>query len=315
MSGGDGDRVADGVYRVPLAIVNAYLVGPPGAGDRGWVLVDAALSTSGGAIRRAAAAAFGPDSRPAAIVLTHGHFDHVGSLERLARGWSAPVYAHRLEMPYLTGRADYPPPDPSVGGGAMALLSPLYSRRGIDLGDLARELPADGAVPHLPGWRWVHTPGHTPGHVSFFRDADRVLVAGDAFVTTRQESFFGAVFKPQAVHGPPAYFTTDWGAAEASVRRLAELRPEVAATGHGVPMAGAELRRQLTRLANEFGRLAVPGDGRYVRRPARADETGVTFVPPAVFPVAYAALAVGAGVLVGLATRRRSRPQVSQGMP
>ena len=40
----------------------------------------------------------------------------------------------------------------------------------------------------MPGWRWVHTPGHTAGHVSLFRDADRTLIAGDAFVTTKQES-------------------------------------------------------------------------------------------------------------------------------
>jgi glyoxylase-like metal-dependent hydrolase (beta-lactamase superfamily II) len=157
-------RVADGVFRVPLSIVNAYLIAPPSPGDRGWVLVDAGLSTSRGAIVAEAAARFGPDARPSAILLTHGHFDHVGSLEALAAMWDVPVYAHPLEMPYLTGRADYPPPDPSVGGGAMAWLSPLYSRRGTDLGRRARELPADGAVPFLSGWRWVHTPGHTPGH-------------------------------------------------------------------------------------------------------------------------------------------------------
>ncbi|WP_439620480.1 MBL fold metallo-hydrolase [Gemmata sp.] len=302
MNGSNSVRAAEGVIRVPLSIVNAYLIGPPGAGDRGWVLVDAGLSFSRGAIVAAAAAAFGPDARPAAIVLTHGHFDHVGSLEALAEMWDAPVFAHPLELPYLTGRADYPPPDPSVGGGAMALLSPLYSRRGVDLGTRVRPLPERGAVPHLPGWRWLHTPGHSPGHVALFRDADRTLVAGDAFVTTKQESFFGAVFKPQAIHGPPAYFTTDWDAARASVRALAELDPEVAATGHGVPMHGGELRSQLNRLARDFDRLAVPAGGRYVGHPARADAGGVTYTPPAVFPPAAVLLALGAGVAVGALT-------------
>lgn len=302
---GEQVRVADGVFRVPLSIVNAYLVTGPAPGDRGWVLVDAGLSASRGAIVAAASGAFGPDARPAAIILTHGHFDHVGSLEALADRWDAPVYAHPLELPYLTGKADYPPPDPGAGGGAMAWLSPLYSRRGIDLGDRVRPLPADGTVPFLPGWRWLHTPGHAPGHVAFFRDADRTLLAGDAFVTTRQESFFGALLKPQVVHGPPAYFTTDWEQAWASVRLLAALRPEAAATGHGVPMRGAAMRRQLNRLASEFDRRAVPADGRYVRCPARSNEFGVTYVPPPVFPPAAVLLAVGAGAAVGLLTAGR----------
>lgn len=302
------DRIAGGVYRVPLSIVNAYLVGPPGAGDRGWVLVDAGLSISGGAIRAAAAAVFGPKSRPAAIVLTHGHFDHVGSLKALAETWDAPVYAHRLEIPYVTGRAAYPPPDPSVGGGMMSLLSPLYSRRPVDVSGRARPLPEGGAVPAMAGWRSVHTPGHSPGHVALFRDADRTLIAGDAFVTTRQESALAAVFKPRVIHGPPAYFTTDWDEAERSVRRLAQLRPEVAATGHGVPVRGEEMRKELDRLAADFRRVAVPADGRYVRTPARADENGAFFVPPpapAPLPTVLAgtALATAAGYWLGRPAR------------
>ena len=53
---------------------------------------------------------------PAAVLLTHGHFDHVGALKELADQWDAPIYAHGLEHPYLDGRSSYPPPDPTVGG-------------------------------------------------------------------------------------------------------------------------------------------------------------------------------------------------------
>ena len=77
-------------------LVNVYFAGPPGAGDREWVLVDAGIPGQAGAIAAAAARRFQPGARPAAIVLTHGHFDHVGSLRLLAERWDVPVFAADL---------------------------------------------------------------------------------------------------------------------------------------------------------------------------------------------------------------------------
>ena len=256
--------LAADVAGLPEPIVNVYLVGRPGAGDRGWTLVDTGLPGLAGRLVRAAEARFGPGARPAAIVLTHGHFDHVGHLAALAERWDVPVYAHRLELPYLTGRSAYPPPDPTVGGGAMSRLSPLYPRGPLDLGGRAQALPDDGAIPTLPGWRTIHTPGHAPGHVALFREADRLLLAGDAFVTTRQESAVAALTKPLGVHRPPAYFTPDWDAARRSVEALAALHPARAGTGHGRPLAGPALDAGLQDLARDFDRVARPVIGRYV---------------------------------------------------
>jgi glyoxylase-like metal-dependent hydrolase (beta-lactamase superfamily II) len=262
-----------------LAIVNAMLVGPQGAADRGWVLVDAGVFGSKAAIKSAAASRFGPDSRPAAIVLTHGHFDHVGVLEDLAAEWDVPVWAHSLERPYLDGSASYPPADPGVGGGLVAALSRFFPRAPVDVGARLKLLPDDGSVPPLPGWRWIHTPGHSPGHVSFWRETDRTLIVGDAFVTTAQESAYSVAVQAPELHGPPRYFTIEWDKAGDSVRRLARLEPELVVTGHGRAMQGPEMRAALHRLATEFSEVAVPAEGRYVADPARA-ENGTAYRAP-----------------------------------
>jgi glyoxylase-like metal-dependent hydrolase (beta-lactamase superfamily II) len=265
------EAASDIAYR-RLLIVNVVFYGPRNAGDGGWVLIDAGVFGTKPLIKSAAAQRFGDNARPAAIVLTHGHFDHVGVLEDLAAEWDVPVYAHPLEHPYLNGSASYPPPDPSVGGGLIALSSSLFPRAPVNVGDKLRALPEDGSIPPMPGWRWVHTPGHTPGHVSFWREADRSLIVGDAFVTTRQESVYAVATQEPELHGPPMYYTMDWASAQTSVQRLAALEPELAVTGHGRAMRGSGMRDALHLLAREFDRIAVPKQGRYVRQPARAED-------------------------------------------
>lgn len=271
----DGERAhavaPDLAYR-RIVMVNVVFVGLPDAGDRGWVLVDAGLPVSRPAIRGAAEERFGRGARPSAIVLTHGHFDHVGVLEDLAAEWDVPVWAHSLERPYLDGSASYPAPDPSVGGGLWARLSPLFPTSPVDVSDRLRALPEDGSVPPLPGWRWVHTPGHSPGHVSLWREADRALIVGDAFVTTAQESVYATLTQEPEMHGPPMYLTTEWDKARASVETLAKLEPDLVLPGHGRPMRGDAMRRALHDLAARFETVAVPDGGRYVETPARPED-------------------------------------------
>ena len=207
---------------------------------------------------------FGANSRPKAIILTHGHFDHVGAIIELVKHWEVPVYAHEQELPFLTGERSYPEPDPTVEGGMVAKISPLFPNEPINLGKHVERLPSDGSVPQMPGFRWIHTPGHTPGHISLFREVDRSLIAGDAFVTVKQESLYKVLTQELEVSGPPRYLTPDWQAAWDSVRKLEGLKPNVAVTGHGIPISGDLLSSSLEKLVQEFDRIAIPDYGKYV---------------------------------------------------
>ena len=288
--------VAPGVYRMKDIFVNIFIIQNTEATN--WILVDTGLKSSAPKIKKMAETIFGSLSRPVAIIMTHGHFDHRGSLLQLAEEWGCPVYCHHMEVPYLTGKASYPPPDPTVGGGMMTYLSFAYPKGPINVADHLRELPEDGSIAELTDWRWIHTPGHTPGHISLFRERDGVLIAGDAVVTTKQESVYAVATQVEIVSSPPKYFTPDWGAAARSVRELADLEPNVLATGHGHSLYGDRARKGLHKMAKEFWILGMPIKGRYVKEPALFNEDGPTYVPPARNNWVYARFAVAAAILV-----------------
>jgi glyoxylase-like metal-dependent hydrolase (beta-lactamase superfamily II) len=288
------ERIAPNVGWQPISFVNAYLVGQPG---EPWALIDSGLPGRAEQIFAAAEARFGAGSRPEAIYLTHGHFDHAGSARQLAEKWEVPIFAHRMELPYLTGRSDYPPPDPTVGG-AMAFLSRFTPYRTRDLGERVRELPNE-KLPGLADWKWIATPGHSPGHVSFFRESDRVLLAGDAFATMNMDSWIGLASGKKGLARAGAPFNMDWWATRESVQKLAGLRPNVVGCGHGIPMGNASLPDRLQRFAESFKR---PRRGRYADTPAVVSAAGVESLPPAPFdpvPLATAGALLIAGVALG----------------
>jgi deazaflavin-dependent oxidoreductase (nitroreductase family) len=234
--------VAPGVWLVTLgrgaAAANVYLVGSGAT----WTLVDAGWSSSGAAIRTAAEAVFGPGARPAAIVLTHLHPDHSGSAGTLARSWQVPVYVHAEELPMAAGRylPQYSMPlDRWLVVPLMGLL-PAKRRARIEaagsITDVVQPLDPQRGVPGLPGWEWIPTPGHTPGHVAYLRGTDGVLIGGDAALTVDLNSVDGVLCGRQRVAGPPWYTTWDWPAATRSIRALAGLEPRVLLPGHGRPL-------------------------------------------------------------------------------
>lgn len=290
------EKICRGVYRLPVIMVNVYFLGEPER-DTPWYLVDAGLGNCSDKIKEAAGDLFGYKSKPEAIILTHGHFDHVGAIKELIAFWDVPVYAHKKELPYLNGKSSYPPPDPSVGGGAMSFLSWMYPNRPIDIRPHLKFIEND-QIPDLDEWKVIETPGHSPGHISLFRESDRTLIAGDAIVTVKQESALAVLTQTQELHGPPAYFTYDWYQARHSVHKLSVLDPEVAACGHGLPMQGPILSKKLKKLADNFHIDAVPAKGRYIHDPAKANEQGVVYLPP---EVNDKSITISAAVIFGIA--------------
>jgi glyoxylase-like metal-dependent hydrolase (beta-lactamase superfamily II) len=298
-------EIAAGVAHLPVSIANVYFIGSPGGP---WVLIDSSLPGNGRKIREAAGMLFGAGARPAAILLTHGHFDHAGSALELANFWDVLIYAHPLELPYLTGKSPYPPIDPTAPG-FMAFLGRFIPSRTVNLGERVRPLPSGGEVPGMPGWECHHTPGHAPGHIAFFRPSDATLIAGDAFTTMNIDNLLDALAKKKQICRPPTPITYDWDAARDSVRLLADLRPLTIAAGHGNPMTGPEASDELSDFAAHF---TPPPRGRYVHQPARTGATGIVALPPAPSdPVPGIAAAIGvaaiAGAMFAVAAHRRKR--------
>ncbi|MDM8176485.1 MBL fold metallo-hydrolase [Olivibacter sp. LS-1] len=257
-----GQEVTKDVFYYTNQIVNIVMIGE--VGKEGWVLVDTGMPKCADEMIAVARSRF-DEHPPAAIVLTHGHFDHVGNVVDLLTHWpDVPVFAHPLEFPYLTGLQDYPEPDTSVEGGMLAKLAAIYPHESIDIKERLFPLPEDGQVPFLSDWQWIHVPGHAPGQIALFREGDRLLLSADAIVTVRQDALYKVLMQKKEINGPPRYLTTNWKAAYDSAVKLQQLRPALLIAGHGEAMEGKDLTMGLSRLITEFDKIAIPKHGRFV---------------------------------------------------
>ena len=186
-----------------------------------------------------------------------------GSLRELLKTWDVPVYAHHTELPFLTGRRVIRrriPPWAAVAS-CPGLLS--FSEIPIDLG-ARRRVSAGRRAAGAAGLAYRRYARTHPGACLLFREEDRLLLAGDAFVTLHAESLLANLTLDPRVQRPPAYFTPDWPATRVSLLKLAELAPETVATGHGQPLGGEVMKRRFPA-GVEFAshRHGLPAHGRY----------------------------------------------------
>jgi glyoxylase-like metal-dependent hydrolase (beta-lactamase superfamily II) len=178
--------------------------------------------------------------------------------------WGCPVYVHPDELPLAT-TGDLSTVEKYANPLDRWIILPLLRlmpRRRVEsmlsrasLKGVAQAFDPRATVPGLPDWECIHTPGHTPGHVAFFRISDRVLITGDALVTVDLNSFWGFLSwalwqNRQRISGPPWYSTWNKRAATDSFAALARLEARVLAPGHGVPMTGKGTGRELHSFAN-----------------------------------------------------------------
>jgi hydroxyacylglutathione hydrolase len=205
-------QLAEDVHQLhgrPRNAINVYLIGD--------VLLDAATRQGERRIMRELGG-----RTLSAHALTHAHPDHQGSSHAICE---------RLQIPLWCGQGDVPAME-TPGGihnpKAPPWLDRLYTRFWTGPPHPVARALVEGDV--VAGFTVLDTPGHSRGHIAYWRESDRVLILGD--VLNNIDIRTGI----PGLHEPPAMVSPDPARNRASARRLAALRPQLTLFGHGAPL-------------------------------------------------------------------------------
>jgi glyoxylase-like metal-dependent hydrolase (beta-lactamase superfamily II) len=205
-------QVAEGVWHVPLLLrdaVNAYVLGD--------VVVDAGYPGSGKKLVKALGG-----HTVSAHTLTHAHPDHVGGSRAVV---------DTLKIPMWAPAGDAAAVERGMTVGPEGRLKGLVERGGrFKSVPVARKLVEGDEV---AGFTVLDTPGHSPGHVSFWRESDRVLVCGDVWFN------MNVLTTKPGLRAPLKLPTVDPALNARSQQRLVDLKPDVVCFGHGPVMTDA----------------------------------------------------------------------------
>ena len=238
-------EIASGIRRIGQGMINSYLIEESGA----VTIIDAGVPGYYGDLPAELTAMGRSLGDVKALVLTHGHSDHIGFAERLRKERNVPVSVHEADAALARGEV----PNPAKGFG-QTRIRPLIEFLWLTMRKGGLRIPrpvevstfGDGATLDVPGApRVILVPGHTPGSAALHVVGRSALFVGDAIATYAVTT---------GVSGPQvAPFTADRDQAVASLARLEGLEATHVLPGHGQPWTGgvAEAIRLVRSSANQ----------------------------------------------------------------